>query len=296
MNLQEQINRIKSVMGIIFENLNDINTLLSLGSKGDDVSEIQRELGIYEDGIYGPQTKKCVKDFQRAKPAIDDDGIVGPITLDKIDKFKKGEIEYKTPQYCKVEPSSFKKSKDNKNDTKITKSDDKKSETKITKSDDTKTISTTNIIIGDSQTPYVDMNTSKASRVSTKPGMESLWEGGKTVSWLIEALTKYGVSPDVSNVILCIGTNGGFGKFSNDNLDKLFKLLNTKFPNAKIFAVQGSWGWGGLKNIKQDDVTKYYDKYRNLGATIIEPPIGPIEPHGNKPVYKLIGDKIDSYL
>lgn len=28
-----------------------------------------------------------------------------------------------------------------------------------------------NIIIGDSQTPFVDMNTTKASRISTEPGM-----------------------------------------------------------------------------------------------------------------------------
>lgn len=152
-----------------------------------------------------------------------------------------------------------------------------------------------NIIIGDSQTPFVDMNTTKASRISSEPGMSSLWQGGKTVSWLIEALSQFQERPDISNVVIVIGTNGNFGKY-NDNISLLFKLLREKFPNANFYAVQGSWGWGGLKNTQEEDVREYYKKFANQGATVIEPPIGKIEPHGNKPVYKLIGAAIDSLL
>jgi protein tyrosine/serine phosphatase len=153
-----------------------------------------------------------------------------------------------------------------------------------------------NIIIGDSQVPFIDMNTNKANRISTNPGQSSLWEGGKTVSWLISALENYNVDSNVANVILCIGTNGGFGKFANDNVNELFSQLNKKFPKSKIYVVQGSWGWGGLKNIKEKDVRDYYEQYKKLGGILIEPPIGNIEPHGNKPIYKEIGSKIDSLI
>lgn len=152
------------------------------------------------------------------------------------------------------------------------------------------------IIIGDSQTPFVDMNSQKAERISTNPGKSSLWEGGKTMSWLQSAVELYKVDSTVCSVVVVIGTNGGFGKFINDNPEKLFITISSKFPNSKIYAVQGSWGWGGLKNIKESDVRSYYDNWKQFDVTIIEPPIGKIEPHGNKPIYKKIGKNIDSLL
>lgn len=157
-------------------------------------------------------------------------------------------------------------------------------------------LKTKNIIIGDSQTPYVDMNTEKADRISKTPGKSSLWEGGKTVEWLISALRDFEKSPDVKNVIIVIGTNGGFGKFLNDDIPTLFKLLKDKFPKASFYAVKGSWGWGGLKNIKEKDVNDYYKKFENQGATIIKTPIGNVEPHSNLPVYAKIGKEIDELL
>lgn len=153
-----------------------------------------------------------------------------------------------------------------------------------------------NIIIGDSQVPFVDAQTSKASRISNSAGPSSLWEGGKTVKWLISSLDAFPKSPEVNNVIIVIGTNGGFGKFSNDNIPLLFTLLKSRFPNAKYYVVQGSWGWGGLKNITEKDVRNYYERFAQEGARIIEPPIGQIEPHGNKPIYKEIGAAIDALL
>jgi hypothetical protein len=152
------------------------------------------------------------------------------------------------------------------------------------------------IIIGDSQTPYVDMNSEMISRVSINPGKSSLWEGGKTMSWLISAVELYKIDSTVCSVTVVIGTNGGFGKFIKDNPKRLFELIKLKFPNAKILAVQGSWGWGGLKGIKESDVRSYYENFKQYGVEIVEPPIGRIEPHGNKPIYKKIGQTVDSLL
>ena len=49
------------------------------------------------------------------------------------------------------------------------------------------------IIIGDSQTPFVDNQSTKVNRVSTTGGMSSLWQGGKSLTWLVQALEGYGV-------------------------------------------------------------------------------------------------------
>jgi protein tyrosine/serine phosphatase len=153
-----------------------------------------------------------------------------------------------------------------------------------------------NIIIGDSQVPYVDMNTTKASRLTKSGGIDGLWEGGKTVSWLTDAVSQYPKSNDVSNVIIVIGTNGGFGKFTKDDIPRLFSVLKSKFPNANFYVVQGSWGWGGLKNITEKEVRNYYKQFKQQGATLIEPPIGKIEPHSNHPIYQSIGSSIDGML
>jgi hypothetical protein len=152
-----------------------------------------------------------------------------------------------------------------------------------------------NIIIGDSQTPHVARRTSKAQMISGPEGESTLHKGSTTVNWLRGAVKKYPVSPEVENVVLCTGTNGGYSNFEND-IDGLFSAVKKTFPNAKIFAVQGSWNWGGLKKYNETDVRNYYKKYQTLGATLIEPPIGGIEPHGDRPVYKKIGADIDSKL
>ena len=39
-----------------------------------------------------------------------------------------------------------------------------------------------------------------------------------------------------------------------------------------------------------------YKEFEKLGVTIVEPPIGKIEPHGKKPIYKVIGSNLDSLV
>jgi FMN phosphatase YigB (HAD superfamily) len=272
-NLTETIRRVKTLMGLK-ETVVDIKDTLKVGSKGDGVEEIQKILNIPKDGKYGPQTKGCVKDFQK-KQGITDDGIVGPITKKELEKLENGTINWTPTETCK-------------GTTLTKKTEDKTEETKGT------TIK--NIIIGDSTTPYLDNAIQKASRINKKGGESSLWLGGMSVIWLIGALKKYPVSSNVENVIISMGTNGGFGKYLKYSVSELFELLEKKFPNANFIVVQGAWGFGRLKNIKDDDVKKYYQKYKNEGATIIEPPIGNNEPHGDIPIYKEIARAIDSKL
>ena len=50
---------------------------------GVDVAEVQRALGVPDDGAYGPQTRKAVKRFQRAN-GLTVDGVIGPETLEAL--------------------------------------------------------------------------------------------------------------------------------------------------------------------------------------------------------------------
>jgi murein DD-endopeptidase MepM/ murein hydrolase activator NlpD len=54
-----------------------------VGSRGDDVKYIQQYLGMKADGIFGPQTDKAVKAFQKAQK-LEVDGIVGPVTYGRM--------------------------------------------------------------------------------------------------------------------------------------------------------------------------------------------------------------------
>ena len=47
------------------------------------VKEIQKALGIWVDGDFGPKTEDAVKDFQKAN-GLDVDGIVGPKTYEAL--------------------------------------------------------------------------------------------------------------------------------------------------------------------------------------------------------------------
>jgi hypothetical protein len=164
-------------------------------------------------------------------------------------------------------------------------------------SDDEEDDSTTgrSIIIGDSQTPYIAKQSTKIQMLGQTGGENVLWKGGMGLSWLKGAVSKYPVTKDVSNVVINIGTNGGFN--SNEDIAGLVNQLKRVFPNAKLFAVQGSWGWGGNKNITKSKVDSYYDNFEKEGVTIITPAIGVVaDPHGHLPIYKEIGKSIDAAI
>jgi hypothetical protein len=275
MNLNEQIQRINYVIRLT-ESVSEIKSILRRGSKGYEVELLQKLLGIYTDGKFGPQTKKCLQEFQRNEPnVIEDDGIVGPDTKRKLEQLESGKISWTTPEYCKTKQ--------------YVSSDDNSEKTTESYGD-----ISGNIVIGDSISPWVAMNTAKADLISNSQGPQSLWKSGVAVSWLIKNLKNYPISNNIKNVIISIGTNGLFSK--NDNISGLISLLKTTFPNAKLLVVQGSYGWGALKNIEPWMVTDYYSRFKELGVTVIEPPVGNVEPHGNRPVYKKIGAEIDRLI
>lgn len=72
-----------AAIGFVYENT---QTLSSLGSRGQEVRQIQQKLkslGLYNgsvDGIYGTSTQKAVRQFQK-NCGITADGVAGPKTL-----------------------------------------------------------------------------------------------------------------------------------------------------------------------------------------------------------------------
>jgi len=61
--------------------------LLSLGTTGEEVREVQRKLNVTPiDGIFGPKTYEAVVKFQ-SENNLRVDGIVGPLTASKLGIF-----------------------------------------------------------------------------------------------------------------------------------------------------------------------------------------------------------------
>lgn len=62
-----------------------ITRILKIGSKGDDVRDLQKKLGIKADGVYGKDTASKVKAWQKSS-GITADGIFSTISQNKINK------------------------------------------------------------------------------------------------------------------------------------------------------------------------------------------------------------------
>jgi hypothetical protein len=60
---------------------------LRRGARGDMVKQIQRKLGLRDDGIFGPGTEAALREFQRHNGLVPD-GIVGPRTWAALDPTK----------------------------------------------------------------------------------------------------------------------------------------------------------------------------------------------------------------
>jgi resuscitation-promoting factor RpfB len=58
-------------------------TVLEVGSRGPAVAALQEQLGIPSDGVFGKQTKRAVKRYQRRK-GLEVDGVAGPATLSSL--------------------------------------------------------------------------------------------------------------------------------------------------------------------------------------------------------------------
>ena len=143
------------------------------------------------------------------------------------------------------------------------------------------------ILIGDSQTFYL------SKYVKTIKLVKSLSQSGIGVDKLNEKLTSYPISNNVSSVSICIGVNDCY---KDKGVETLMGIIKKTFPNAIIYIIQGSWGWGGVKNCGTFVISNYYRKFQDLGGVIIDTPIGYGDPHCKKESYKIIVGTIESLI
>lgn len=166
------------------------------------------------------------------------------------------------------------------------------------------------IIIGDSQTPLIQKNSKKLEPVFAEG---TLWK----VGWALNNLNSYvaKLQPDtgqkgffVTNVFICIGTNGAYAQYKiTDGPNKGKELIpvfveNVKkaFPKAKLYVIKGSTGWGNLVNVDNIDskLNKFYDRFAKEGVTVLSNGIGKTDSHPNQktPGIVAIGKEIDTII
>ena len=99
MNLNEQVSRIREMMGVITESQYFSKPLMS-GKVDDEVKMLQSILKLEESGEFDDVTEGCVKQFQEFTD-IKVDGIVGPETRGKLNDF----VDNKIPEWkgCKTD-------------------------------------------------------------------------------------------------------------------------------------------------------------------------------------------------
>lgn len=149
------------------------------------------------------------------------------------------------------------------------------------------TYSQQHILIGDSQTYILAKHSTKIKQVP------KLSQSGIGVVQLTSKVRLYPVSPYVNSVFVCIGVNDGYKDRGVHQL--LIRIKNT-FPNAKIYIIQGSWGWGRVRRANQNTLNKYYKQYTDSGCILISPSIGRGDPHRDKNVYKIIMKSLESQI
>jgi len=116
------------------------------------------------------------------------------------------------------------------------------------------------IIIGDSHAIQI------GGKLNSVKVDWSLAHSGWNVNNLINALNSMPVDEKVKKVFISIGTNSGFNL--NDNITGLVNKLKTVYPNAILYAIKGSYGWGNFPNA-QANYSKYYLKFDNLGVRVL---------------------------
>ena len=117
----------------------------------------------------------------------------------------------------------------------------------------------TNIIIGDSLCPLLAAKITNASLLSRDSGEKSLWKGGMGVSWLKDAVSKYRISPNIQNVVVNIGTNGGF-KLKDDikglTLIPISLYSKGRYIKVSIAVARGKKVFDKRETIKKRDVDR----------------------------------------
>jgi LAS superfamily LD-carboxypeptidase LdcB len=101
---------------------------------------------------------------------------------------------------------------------------------------------------------------------------------GKNLEWLRGQIKKDSNKyPNVKTFFqVGIGTNDGFPTNGDQKsqIKQYTALVKEKFPNATLYVFPGTYGWGNVTNITEEQVLNYYKQYTDLGWTLLRPKYG----------------------
>ena len=130
------------------------------------------------------------------------------------------------------------------------------------------------IVIGDSLAFGIDIIYNNIDRIKQPIALDTVGWG---INSLLDAINKV-TTPykDVNNLILTIGANDAWNLSSDNKSEKqLITKVKTVFPNAKLYIINGNYGWGGISTREataatwEDKITKYIKYYQDNGFTVI---------------------------
>jgi len=143
------------------------------------------------------------------------------------------------------------------------------------------------ILIGDSQTFLLK----KHSKIITQNS--KLSQAGIGVLELTQKVRHYPINTNVKTVTICVGVNDNY---VDKGITQLIDRIKNTFPKAKLYVIKGSWGWGKIKKLNTDKFNNYYKKFAELGAQVIQTPIGEGDPHRDKKNYKTIMQELENKI
>jgi hypothetical protein len=99
---------------------------------------------------------------------------------------------------------------------------------------------------------------------------------------------------NVKKVAISVGSYSEFNL--NDPIYLLVEELERIFPNARLYMIQGSYGWGFLQDITdyKTQVLDYYQEFTDYEVSLVEPPVGfTQDPKDYLPIYQKIANSLD---
>jgi peptidoglycan hydrolase-like protein with peptidoglycan-binding domain len=241
MNLNEELYRIKQIIGLITESEN-FSEYMSKGAKSDEVKKLQEILDIETDGVFGSETKDCVKKLQ-THFNIKVDGIVGPETRSILNNISQGKTD--GWEGCKKTTPNNKPNLDTEKQTeistpqssKIVGSDWNSCKAWRNKGGLSKWGNLISISKGDSEFNVKYVGPSSGLSIAHAKG------GGDTIHQLYNVLiceinpflSKGGLKPDIENIRTLTGKNG-----KNSELSISVPLVK----DSGVYQLDRRGGWG----------------------------------------------------
>jgi hypothetical protein len=176
----------------------------------------------------------------------------------------------------------------------------------------TTTTPTKAILMGDSLTGCLAPNTKKTEPIGVDGSTNvnnAYWGTGRSCIVFLKSINLQTIDSTITHIFISMGTNDTFIELAGASVSKVVSALKSKYPIAKLYIMQGTYG---SKNVKdgdkdfygnvitniEDRIKKYYAIWQTNGVTILDnPPIySTVHPSVSTPGIKSAAIAIDKIL